>query len=556
MSPSLSFTGSEVGAYSEEAFRSINQIDLVPTISILLGLPIPYANLGGAVPALLPPLYHRHMHTHAHAHTHTNRRTKEQSSGHVLRDVLEEEEEDTELLDLVEAPFAATVLALNAAQVWDYLTTYSSSANKLPVDALSDLGDILDQATQRLRSALSQSDGFDSIEYREACGLYKYFLSQATDLGKKVWTRFDTFGMANGIILLVLSIILFVPSLRVFASSSSSEPKSNNGRIMPPHPRSTSVMAKTLWKRKVVEGAELSIFLIFQCILLTFSNSYIVSEESIVMFMLSVLCITTTIFRYIATCTTMQYQYGMHTKSTSTTRTSTRTMNQMFRTALPLVVMFCSRSNNLLVQGHGLDPMIRKYVAHSPYFFLPSLVVLAVMRYKYSENGIPNVNMRQHRVMQFHLWSDITIILLLGISWIEKRSLDMSRHGYKSSRLSLIICVVGLIVSGAQMYHQRRSESMGMKKERQIHSTNKISLPRHHRGQGGSLYMTSITLLKVMLFIVTVTGPAAAASSILFLIQAWALTRLMFEENGFGKVCSSVFGFCVSFCFSYCTYYT
>jgi phosphatidylinositol glycan class O len=39
--------------YIQEAFQSIHQIDLVPTISIFLGLPIPYANLGGIVPSLL-----------------------------------------------------------------------------------------------------------------------------------------------------------------------------------------------------------------------------------------------------------------------------------------------------------------------------------------------------------------------------------------------------------------------------------------------------------------------------------------------------------------------
>jgi len=47
LGPSLDITGSEIGSHSEKAFQSINQIDLVPTISLLLGLPIPYANLGG-----------------------------------------------------------------------------------------------------------------------------------------------------------------------------------------------------------------------------------------------------------------------------------------------------------------------------------------------------------------------------------------------------------------------------------------------------------------------------------------------------------------------------
>ena len=37
---SLDIAGSEIGSHSQNAFTSINQIDLVPTISFLLGLPV------------------------------------------------------------------------------------------------------------------------------------------------------------------------------------------------------------------------------------------------------------------------------------------------------------------------------------------------------------------------------------------------------------------------------------------------------------------------------------------------------------------------------------
>jgi phosphatidylinositol glycan class O len=46
---------------TKELFTAIHQIDLVPTIAILLGLPIPYANLGGLVPSIVPGLQIRHM---------------------------------------------------------------------------------------------------------------------------------------------------------------------------------------------------------------------------------------------------------------------------------------------------------------------------------------------------------------------------------------------------------------------------------------------------------------------------------------------------------------
>ena len=46
--------GEEIGIHSTHVFDSMHQIDLVPTISFLLGLPVPYANIGGLVPDLLP----------------------------------------------------------------------------------------------------------------------------------------------------------------------------------------------------------------------------------------------------------------------------------------------------------------------------------------------------------------------------------------------------------------------------------------------------------------------------------------------------------------------
>ena len=89
---SLDLTPTMGTEYVENAFQSIHQIDMVPTISVLVGLPIPYANLGGIVPSLIG------------------------SEG---------------------VNETAAALALNAAQLWRYFTVYSETANKLP--NLSDL---------------------------------------------------------------------------------------------------------------------------------------------------------------------------------------------------------------------------------------------------------------------------------------------------------------------------------------------------------------------------------------------------------------------------------
>ena len=149
----------------EANFYAIHQIDLVPTIAVLLGLPIPYANLGSFVPAL--------------------------TAGQDIRQV-------------------AAALALNAAQVWRYFTVYSQTANQLP--GLQQLQDKLELATSVYKDALAtNNDGVvDADAHQQASHLYKIFLHEALALGQRVWTRFDSLGMTGGILVLCSGLLLYV----------------------------------------------------------------------------------------------------------------------------------------------------------------------------------------------------------------------------------------------------------------------------------------------------------------------------------------------------------
>ncbi len=53
---------------TKDHFRQVSQIDVVPTIALLLGLPIPFGNLGGVIPELF-------LGTHAHTRTRTRTHT-------------------------------------------------------------------------------------------------------------------------------------------------------------------------------------------------------------------------------------------------------------------------------------------------------------------------------------------------------------------------------------------------------------------------------------------------------------------------------------------------
>lgn len=447
--PSLNISGQEVGSYSNDAFQSINQIDLVPTISLLLGLPIPYANLGGVVPALLPPLQHKPEHI---------------------------------VNELVEAPFTATALALNAAQVWNYLTTYSSSANKLPQEAMSEIESILSKATDRFRDAIS-GDGFDSISYREACGLYKYFLSQATDLGKQIWTRFDTFGMGIGIILLISSLMMRVPFLSIYPTFAIEriDPRSMK--------QNDSVIAQ---RKRLVLSLVTLIFVVFHCMIMTFSNSYILSEQSIVIFMVSYLCTIETVFRFIFSVSSGSLSW-MHV-------------------LCPILTMLCVRINSF-VTGHGQDPMIRKYWAHHTHIFLMSLFVLVITRVSYFLLRTKRI---RHSII--HSMLDITALLCLAISWIEKRSIDIARHGYRSSAIAINLCAVGILLSAIDLY----SRFMNHRKQSSRNDVN-------------TFHDVNVCLFHFLIFTVTVTGPSAATSSLLILIHMYAFWFIS-NEKGVQKV--------------------
>ena len=456
LGPSLDITGSEIGSYSQEAFRSINQIDLVPTISFLLGLPIPFANLGGVVPSLLPPLQYKTNGT------------------------------------IVEAPYIATSLALNAAQVWNYLTTYSTTANKLPDGAISDLDEILQSASSRLKDAIAQKDGFDSIAYREACGLFKYFLSQAIDLGKQVWTRFDTTGMVIGIMCLVLSLYLSIPGT-LYSSVFCAIFKRTRPTLL-------SAIDRIISRVMTIEGLIVFVAIIFQCIVVTFSNSYIISEEFIIMFTLSMLCMITSVHHIIKHIGFKRFG----------------DMKQSYVVMTPMIIVLCSRVHQLIVTGHGQDPIIRTHWVHHAFVFNTSLLVLAFMRtYYHFKNCFGLQSSFMHTIM------DIITMLMLSHSWMEKRSLDIARHGYLTSKIAIILSTIGFVIL--------------ITKSSKYRLTSIQVQPLFD----SYLHKTVLIMMKVMLFIITVTGPSAAASCVLLVCQFVALSKISFAK-GSQMVCTQI----------------
>lgn len=377
-------------------FTSMHQIDLVPTIALLLGIPIPYSNLGGIVPSILPG----------------------------------------------SAPQTTLALALNAAQVWRYYAVYSQTANRLP--NLDRLQDQLDLAVGAYQQAI-RNEKRDETEFLEASAMFKTFLNEALELGQRVWTRFDDTGMVLGFVVLSVAALLFAgPILQ------------RNG--VPPLPVSH------YWEYGVA-----ALFLLFQCGLKSFSNSYVLEEENAIMYFLTILSLLV----------------GFRVKAHGTT---------LWRGICFIPV--ASRLGELLVSGHGLDPSIRAHSAHHAVVFLTSLALMGSFRWFLYQRRIV--------LSKGHLFADCLALFLLGWGWLEKRRADPDRNGFWPIRIVLVLVLAGI-------------------------PTSLVQAALRYSGTATSASDILTVVSKFLIAIMTVTGPSTATSVVLYLFQVSIIILLSYS---------------------------
>lgn len=429
--------------YGQTAFESIHQIDLVPTIALLLGLPIPYANLGSLVPSLL-----------LFGNDNDDNNSNNNNNPAVIQ--------------------TATALALNAAQVWRYYTVYSSTANALP--NMSELEERLNAAVTEYKNGLqilsdNNADNIDSNSFHKASNLFKIFLMEALELGQKVWTRFDTVGMTIGASILLLGILFWIQPFIVSKYYYSSTSSSRSHSMLP---------IAQLWEIGLT-----ALFIVFECGVLTFGNSYILEEEHILMYMIGVLGFVVYI-RLAYSTTIMLKNY---------------TTSDWWWLKLPLIIPFASRLGELFVSGHGMDPSVGVHNVHHPLIFLGSLTLLAVARF---------YMFRQWITLSFgHMLADCFSLLCLAYSWWEKRIQDANRTGFLGSRIAIAVFVTGFPISLYQMTRiQNEKLSQQQQTNQQITMVEKFAI-------------TSIT--KILIAIMIVTGPSSATSIVLYASQAWVV---------------------------------
>ena len=145
--------------------RRVAQVDLVPTLALLLGVAVPYQNLGGIIPELF---FHHPKDHEALAHA-----------------------------------FHA-----NAHQLNRYLQKYAEVAT-LPAADMEALGEWYRGALRAHKSALGLGEEKKEKEalLRVACQQYRRFLTEALDMGRRVWTQYDLGLMMWGVLLLATSLV-------------------------------------------------------------------------------------------------------------------------------------------------------------------------------------------------------------------------------------------------------------------------------------------------------------------------------------------------------------
>uniref|UniRef100_A0A3Q1HAW9 GPI ethanolamine phosphate transferase 3, catalytic subunit n=1 Tax=Anabas testudineus TaxID=64144 RepID=A0A3Q1HAW9_ANATE len=164
------------GPLSQSEPDVVPQTDLVPTLALLLGVPIPYSSVGQVLLPLFPP----------HG----------QTEGAVGG------------LSQLEA------LWINAKQVNRFLETYSTMAKDIPPESLSQLKDTFSQLSSEYLTTIR---GGPSPSPELATSLQAY-LTSVRDTCRATWAQFNPFKMAAGLAILTLAcLICFILSELSFA---------------------------------------------------------------------------------------------------------------------------------------------------------------------------------------------------------------------------------------------------------------------------------------------------------------------------------------------------
>ena len=257
------YSSSELEGPSSNA-AEIPQVDLVPTISILLGLPIPFGNLGAIIP------------------------------------------------DFFNDVFSYRALEVNVHQIRNYFKAYTKVARVAALD-LEALEKVYEKASSAVRKVQMAEEDVRTEEWKKEAKVYMVeYIREALSIGRRMWTQFDLVGMSHGIILFFLGILLTLSTLSSSITASTlclglvvgtvshvvmpvtdylPSDKTNRLLVLCTYGAMCSVVATTshcLSKPTGIKTSTIMLGLIcLQHVLALLSNSYIVAEHHVFSFLVS-----------------------------------------------------------------------------------------------------------------------------------------------------------------------------------------------------------------------------------------------------------------------------
>ncbi|GAA6002782.1 hypothetical protein JCM10207_007675 [Rhodosporidiobolus poonsookiae] len=190
--------------------RAVSQIDLVPTLSLLLGLPIPFGSLGVPIPELFFRPSELPVAPTPAASAEDAKATKEKRGFLAALRPSEPTPQPRTLESL--SPFQTLLQAtlLAASQLESYLLTYTSSASASGADlrpAMPELAFLLSLGKSAYIGARGPGHDQSAMEAR-ALAKFWSFERAARDKARAVWARFDPRLMGAGLAIWAGSLVV------------------------------------------------------------------------------------------------------------------------------------------------------------------------------------------------------------------------------------------------------------------------------------------------------------------------------------------------------------
>ena len=174
----------------------------MPTVSVMLGLPIPFSSLGMIIPEVFLPWQPGQWEERQKAgeagklEVGTEGALREESDGYKGRVTY----------DFISA------LQINAEQVKKYLKTYVKHSEDFPSDMYISLEKKLTR-TQEMHEKLKSQESVSQAELTEVASAYVDYMREVKAMCRNVWAKFDDLPIALGIALFALTVLVNLLSL-------------------------------------------------------------------------------------------------------------------------------------------------------------------------------------------------------------------------------------------------------------------------------------------------------------------------------------------------------